>query len=57
MTDIPLVLRDQKALVVGVANSDSIAYGCAKTFRAAGADIALPSVNETTRGSVAPLAE
>ncbi|PNG26758.1 enoyl-ACP reductase FabI [Methylocella silvestris] len=57
MTDIPLVLRNQKALVVGVANSDSIAYGCAKAFHAAGADIALTYVNEKTRGYVAPLAE
>ena len=33
--DIPRpVLAGQKALVIGVANDDSIAYGCAKAFRA-----------------------
>ncbi|ACK51631.1 short-chain dehydrogenase/reductase SDR [Methylocella silvestris BL2] len=57
MMTVPLVLRDKKALVVGVANSDSIAYGCAKAFHAAGAEIALTYVNEKTRGFVAPLAE
>ncbi len=35
------VLAGQKALVVGVANDHSIAYGCAKAFRTAGADIAI----------------
>ena len=27
------VLKDKKALVVGVANEHSIAYGCASAFR------------------------
>ena len=31
------VLKDAKALVVGVANQYSIAYGCAKAFRELGA--------------------
>ena len=30
------VLAGQKALVIGVANDDSIAYGCAKAFHADG---------------------
>jgi hypothetical protein len=33
-TEIPRpVLRKKKALVVGIANEHSIAYGCAKAFR------------------------
>ena len=35
------VLKDAKALVVGVANEHSIAYGCARAFQEVGADIAL----------------
>lgn len=32
--DIPRpVLKGKKALVIGVANEHSIAYGCAKAFR------------------------
>ncbi|WP_374307101.1 enoyl-ACP reductase FabI [Methylocella sp.] len=56
-TVVPPVLQGKKALVVGVANDESIAYGCAKAFRAAGADIALTYVNERARAFVAPLAE
>jgi enoyl-[acyl-carrier protein] reductase I len=50
------VLSGQKALVVGVANDQSIAYGCAKAFRTAGADIAVTWLNEKSRGYVEPLA-
>jgi enoyl-[acyl-carrier protein] reductase I len=51
------VLSGQKALVVGVANDQSIAYGCAKAFRTAGADIAMTWLNEKSRGYVEPLAQ
>ena len=34
-------LAGKKALVVGIANEDSIAFGCAKAFRAQGADLAI----------------
>jgi enoyl-[acyl-carrier protein] reductase I len=50
------VLAGQKALVIGVANDDSIAYGCAKAFRAAGAELAISWLNEKARGHVEPLA-
>ena len=50
------VLAGQKALVVGVANDQSIAYGCAKAFRTAGADIAVTWLNEKARRYVEPLA-
>lgn len=50
------VLTGQKALVIGIANDDSIAYGCAKAFHAAGADLAITWLNEKARPHVEPLA-
>ena len=50
------VLNGAKALVVGVANDSSIAYGCAKAFRELGADLALTYLNEKARPHVEPLA-
>ena len=50
------VLAGKKALVVGVANEDSIAYGCAKAFRSVGADLAICWLNEKARRWVEPLA-
>jgi enoyl-[acyl-carrier protein] reductase I len=44
-----LPLAGKKALVVGVANKDSIAYGCARAFRAFGAEVAMTYLNEKTR--------
>ncbi|UPY38449.1 enoyl-ACP reductase FabI [Sediminicoccus sp. KRV36] len=51
------VLSGMKALVVGVANDSSIAYGCAKAFHQAGASIALTYLNEKAKRHVAPVAE
>ena len=51
----PAPLKGSKALVVGVANQHSIAYGCAKAFRELGADLAITYVNEKTRTYVEPL--
>src|SRR5271166_550005 len=58
MSDTPFrpVLAGQKALVIGVANDDSIAYGCAKAFRAVGADLAISWRNEKAKSRVEPLA-
>ncbi|MES0879771.1 enoyl-ACP reductase FabI [Roseibium sp. SCP14] len=50
-------LTGQKALVVGVANDQSIAYGCARAFRAQGADIAVTYLNGKAEPHVRPLAE
>ena len=50
------VLQGQKVLVVGVANDQSIAYGCAKAFRIAGAELAVTWLNEKARPHVEPLA-
>jgi enoyl-[acyl-carrier protein] reductase I len=56
--DVPRpALAGSKALVVGVANQHSIAYGCAKAFRELGADLAITYVNEKTRTYVEPLAK
>jgi enoyl-[acyl-carrier protein] reductase I len=58
MSDGPCpVLAGQKALVIGVANDDSIAYGCAKAFRTAGAELAISWLNEKARRHVEPLAQ
>jgi len=51
------ILQGKKALVVGVANDSSIAYGCAKAFREVGADVALTYLNEKARPFVEPLAK
>ncbi len=51
----PAPLKGSKALVVGVANQHSIAYGCAKAFRELGAELAITYVNEKTRTYVEPL--
>jgi enoyl-[acyl-carrier protein] reductase I len=50
------VLKGSKALVIGIANDNSIAYGCAKAFRELGADLAVTYLNERARAHVEPLA-
>ena len=55
--NIRQVLAGQKALVVGVANDQSIAYGCAKAFRTTGAELAITWLNERARPYVEPLAQ
>jgi enoyl-[acyl-carrier protein] reductase I len=51
------VLKGKKALVVGIANEFSIAYGCASAFRELGADIAVTYLNEKARSYVEPPAK
>lgn len=51
------ILAGYKALVVGVANENSIAYGCAEAFRAVGAEVAITYLNEKARPHVEPLAK
>ena len=50
------VLKGAKALVVGVANEHSIAYGCAKAFAELGAEVAITYANDKARSYVEPLA-
>src|SRR6201997_5149244 len=55
-TNIRPVLAGKRALVIGVANDQSIAYGCAKAFHTVGADVAITWLNERARPHVEPLA-
>lgn len=50
------ILAGRRALIVGVANEHSIAYGCARAFRAAGAELAITWLNDRARPFVEPLA-
>jgi enoyl-[acyl-carrier protein] reductase I len=46
----------RKGLIVGIANDQSIAWGCAKAFRALGAELAVTYLNEKAKKYVEPLA-
>lgn len=50
------LLKGRKGLVVGVANDQSIAWGCARAFRAFGAELAITYLNDKARPHVEPLA-
>lgn len=52
-----MFLSGKKGLIVGIANQDSIAYGCAKAFRRAGADLAVTYLNAKAEPYVRPLAD
>lgn len=52
-----MILANKKGLVVGIANDNSIAYGCAMAFRAAGAELAITYLNDKAMPYVRPLAE
>ncbi len=49
-------LEGKKGLVVGIANEHSIAAGCARSFREAGADLAVTYLNDKARPYVEPVA-
>lgn len=51
-----LPLAGKRGLVTGIANADSIAWGCAKAFRAMGAELAVTYLNDKARPHVEPLA-
>lgn len=58
LTEILLnILAGKKGLVVGIANDKSIAYGCAKAFAAAGAELAVTYLNGKAEKYVRPLAD
>jgi enoyl-[acyl-carrier protein] reductase I len=50
-------LQGQKALIVGIANEQSIAWGCALALKAQGADLAVTWLNDKAGRFVRPLAE
>src|SRR5215204_119224 len=57
---IPVVkaklLEGKRGLIVGIANDQSIAWGCAKAFRAFGAELAVTYLNDKAKKFVEPLA-
>jgi enoyl-[acyl-carrier protein] reductase I len=50
------LLDGKKGLIIGIANDQSIAWGCAKAFRALGADLAVTYLNDKAKKYVEPLA-
>jgi len=50
-------LAGKKALIVGIANEQSIAWGCAQALKAQGADLAVTWLNDKAEPHVRPLAE
>src|SRR5215208_5681377 len=50
------LLDGKRGLVVGIANENSIAWGCAKAFRAFGAELAVTYLNDKAKKYVEPLA-
>ncbi len=50
------LLEGKKGLIIGIANDQSIAWGCAKAFRAFGAELAVTYLNDKARKYVEPLA-
>lgn len=54
--DTKVALKGKKGLIVGIANDQSIAWGCARAFRALGADLAVTYLNDRAKKHVEPLA-
>lgn len=51
------LLAGKKGLVIGIANEDSIAWGCAKAFHDHGAEVAVTYLNDKSKTYVQPLAD
>lgn len=51
------LLEGKRGLIVGIANDQSIAWGCAKAFRALGAEVAITYLNDKAKKYVEPLAQ
>jgi enoyl-[acyl-carrier protein] reductase I len=50
------LLEGKRGLIVGIANDQSIAWGCAKAFRGLGAELAVTYLNDKAKKFVEPLA-
>ena len=50
------LLEGKRGLIIGIANDHSIAWGCAKAFRALGSELAVTYLNEKAKRYVEPLA-
>ncbi len=48
-------LSGKRGLVVGIANGQSIAYGCAQAFKREGAELAITYLNDKAKAYVEPL--
>lgn len=57
MDGIGNIIAGKKGLVVGVANDQSIAYGCARVLRDLGAELAITYLNDKAEKYVRPLAQ
>lgn len=51
------MIKTKKGLVVGLANDQSIAWGCVRAFHADNAELAVTWLNEKTREFIKPLIE
>ena len=51
------LLEGKRGIVIGIANEQSIAWGCVRAFRALGADLAVTYLNEKAKPYVEPLAQ
>src|SRR3974390_3890737 len=50
------LLEGKRGLIIGIANERSIGWGCARAFRALGAELSTTYAKERTRQCVEPLA-
>ena len=50
------LLEGKRGLIVGIANDQSIAWGCAKAFRTLGSELAVTYLNDKAKKFVEPLA-
>ena len=50
-------LKGKKGLIIGIANEDSIAWGCAQVLHSLGAELAVTWLNEKAKVFVEPLAD
>jgi enoyl-[acyl-carrier protein] reductase I len=50
------LLDGKRGLIAGIANDQSIAWGCAKAFRALGSELAITYLNDKAKKHVEPLA-
>ena len=51
------LLEGKRGLIIGIANEQSIAWRCAKAFRALGAELAVTYLNDKAKVHVDPLAQ
>ena len=52
-----MLLKGKKAVIFGVANTHSIAYGIASAFRREGAELAFSYLNDALKKRVIPISD